>query len=711
MDSRRVIARFEAERQALAMMDHPNIARILDAGATDTGRPFFVMDLVSGVPIAEFCDANQLSIRHRLALVLDVCHAVQHAHQKGIIHRDIKPSNVLVAEYDGRPVPKVIDFGVAKATAPSLTQPSLFTEHGQLVGTFDYMSPEQASFHPLDVDTRSDIYSLGVLLYRLLAGETPFAGQFETAGIEETLRVIREGEPPKPSETVVSKPGFASLAASRRGEAERLSQEIRGELDWIVMKAMEKDRSRRYPTANDLALDIQRYLDDEPVEARPPTRTYRLGKFLRRNKTGMAASGLVAGALLAAVVLLLVSNARIRREAVAREEALKSKEAALATAQDAVDRMLTQVASERFRDMPLSHPLRISLLEDARAYYERLSAHTANDSALQSKVAEVLHLHAGLLREVGEFDRAAEALRQSRQIWQSLVDSDPNPPNVLTKLARVESDLAFTLHRGDERRLEIDRDAETQYGRALALSRELEQRWPGRCEPDLLGRRMLAKLASQRGDRAQALRLWREGLNLGENYVQRDPKRLDASIEVGWTCVHLHDALADGPSASVTDLEQTLTRGLKTVDRTLANTPESTRAVDVRASLQIRLAQLFCREGRTDEAIAQFDQAISSMKGLCEGSPWNGDYWNSLRWFHSEVATKMPSAGQGKYTSDTLQHFRAWLQHLSGQSTYVSQHPEQVQVSHEYVSDLLGNVTGNKTVAPVEQNESQPPKP
>ncbi|MCI0456598.1 MAG: tetratricopeptide repeat protein, partial [Gemmataceae bacterium] len=289
MDSRQVLARFEAERQALALMDHPHIAKVLDAGATPDGRPFFVMELVKGVPLTRYCDEQRLTPRQRLELFLPVCQAIQHAHQKGIIHRDVKPSNVLVALYDGKPVPKVIDFGVAKATSEPLTERTAQTGFGTVVGTLEYMSPEQASFNPLDIDTRSDIYSLGVLLYELLTGSPPFGRrELEQAGLLEMLRVIREQEPQRPSARLNTAEGLPALAANRGTEPAKLTRLVRGELDWIVMKALDKDRSRRYETANGFALDVQRYLADEPVLACPPSRGYRLRKFVRRNRAQLA---------------------------------------------------------------------------------------------------------------------------------------------------------------------------------------------------------------------------------------------------------------------------------------------------------------------------------------------------------------------------------------------------------------------------------------
>ena len=295
MDSRQVVARFEAERQALALMDHPNIAKVFDGGTTASGRPFFAMELVKGVPITRYCDEHRLMPRERLELFLPVCQAIQHAHQKGIIHRDVKPSNILVAPYDGRPVPKVIDFGVAKATGQRLTERTLFTGFGAVVGTLEYMSPEQAELNNQDIDTRSDIYSLGVLLYELLTGTTPLSRQrLRQAAFVEILRLIREEEPPRPSTRLSeSRDALPSIAAQRHMEPAKLTKLVHGELDWIVVKALEKDRNRRYETANGLALDVQRYLADEPVQACPPSLAYRSRKFVRKNKAGLAVVGLV----------------------------------------------------------------------------------------------------------------------------------------------------------------------------------------------------------------------------------------------------------------------------------------------------------------------------------------------------------------------------------------------------------------------------------
>ncbi len=315
MDTRQVIARFEAERQALAMMDHPSIAKVLDAGATETGRPYFVMELVPGLSITEYCDTNNLSTKDRLGLFLQVCHAVQHAHQKGIIHRDLKPSNVMVTHHDGRPTPKVIDFGIAKATNQRLTEKTLFTRYAHIIGTPAYMSPEQAELSDLDIDTRSDVYSLGVLLYELLTGTTPFSeDELRQAGYVGMQRMIREEEPTKPS-TKLSTLGqtLTDVAKFHGSTPDLLKRAIRGDLDWIVMKSLEKDRSRRYQTAHALGLDIQRHLHREPVLARGPNVIYRLQKFVQRNHIAVAAVLTVAFVLgVACVILSMWSEDRLQ---------------------------------------------------------------------------------------------------------------------------------------------------------------------------------------------------------------------------------------------------------------------------------------------------------------------------------------------------------------------------------------------------------------
>ncbi len=451
MDSRQVLARFGAERQALALMDHPNIARVLDAGTTNDGRPYFVMELVKGIPITKFCDDRRLSTRERLELAIPVCKAVQHAHQKGVIHRDIKPSNVLVALYDGRPVPKVIDFGVAKATGPRLTDQTLYTEFGAVVGTVEYMSPEQAELNQLDIDTRSDIYSLGVLIYELLTGSTPLhRGRLKQAAILEVLRLIREEETPRPSLRISTTAELPSIAACRNVEPRRLSALMRGELDWIVMKALEKDRDRRYETANGLAADLRCYLDDEAVHACPPTAAYRLSKFAKKYRVALATACAFLAVLVGATVISVwqaVRADRARAEAVLayaaetqqrkeaqdqRDRAFKAEVDATASmnrARDAVDDYLTTISESRLLDSPLPglQPLRKELLVTALKYYEDFVQRHQDDTDLRADLAAATLRVGEITDQIGSKQESLMAFQTASSMYEALAGTAFSP--------------------------------------------------------------------------------------------------------------------------------------------------------------------------------------------------------------------------------------------------------------------------------------------
>ncbi len=344
MDTVQVITRFEAERQALALMDHTNIAKVLDAGATESGRPYFVMELIDGVPITQYCDEHRFTPRQRLELFVPVCKAIQHAHQKGIIHRDIKPANILVTVVDGQPVPKVIDFGVAKATEQTLTDHTMATQFGAVVGSLEYMSPEQAEASAEGIDTRSDVYSLGVVLYELLTGTTPL-GRNKTwkAGFAELIRMIRDVEPPRPSTQISSSATLPTVAAARKMEPGRLTRTVKGDLDWVVMKCLEKDRTRRYESASTLAHDVERYLADEPVDACPPSASYRVRRFVRKHKAGLAAAAAFLLLLVAGLVASLLEAARANRA----EQREHSAARQMQTERDRTRLALVQQVAER----------------------------------------------------------------------------------------------------------------------------------------------------------------------------------------------------------------------------------------------------------------------------------------------------------------------------------------------------------------------------
>ena len=576
MDTREVVARFEVERQALALMDHPNIARVFDAGSTDAGRPYFVMELVRGVPITKYCDENRVPTEARLKLFIAVCHAVQHAHQKGIIHRDLKPSNIIVTLHDGVPMPKIIDFGIAKATETPLTEKTLFTQFHAFIGTPAYTSPEQMELSGLDVDTRSDIYSLGILLYELLAGRPPFdPDALLKSGLEEMRRTIREVDPPRPSHHVGTySDELRSTVARQRGiDAVKLPLLLRGDLDWIVMHCLEKDRTRRYDTATALATDVRHYLNDEPVSARPPSSAYRFRKFIRRHKLGFAAGAAVALSLIAGLV---TASVLLVRERAARERAV----AAEAT-QSVLRRQSEQVA-QFLTDMLNGVGPSVALGRDTALMRDILDRTTRHlDTELRDQPAVAADLRAtlgGVYLELGEYAKAEPLLRAAVAAQRTTVGNEG------ATTAKSLHLLGITL-----RLLNKTAEAETVTQEALAIRRKIfgaahplvadtlyQLVWvlaPHRTTTDrrtmmeevLDIRRKafgpehadvaqaiygLGSLAQMDLDHELAVRLHREALALRRRLLGNDHPDVAASLDaIGYSCAHVLDRKSEAAAA------------------------------------------------------------------------------------------------------------------------------------------------------------------
>jgi len=540
MDTARFVARFETERQALALMNHPGIAKVFDAGATEQGRPYFVMEYIQGEPITRYCDRHRLTTRERLALFLRTCHAVQHAHQKGIIHRDIKASNVLVSIQDEQPVPKIIDFGLAKATAQRLTERTVYTEYGALIGTPEYMSPEQAEMTGLDVDTRTDVYSLGVLLYQLLTGLLPFdPRELRGSGFDEIRRRIREQEPSRPSTRVTTLAGAAATTVpnTHRADLPTLRKQLAGDLDWITMKALEKDRTRRYQSAGELAADVERHLEHRPVVASPPSALYRARKFARRHKVGVAAGALVASALLLGVAGAAVGLVQARRaEARARQEAETAKQVSdflaglfrvsdpseargnTITAREILDRGGRKIETE-LADQPL---VQANLMTTIGGVYHSLGlfdpAESFLERALDTRRRVLGPEHRSTLRSMdelaalyhnrGRYDEAEAAYRGTLEAQKRVLGK--NHPDTLASMSRLASVLRS---RG-------------RYAEAETLQRETleaQKRVLGADHPDTLGSMaLLAAVYRSQGRFDESDKLYRETLEARRRMLGAD---------------------------------------------------------------------------------------------------------------------------------------------------------------------------------------------
>jgi serine/threonine protein kinase len=675
MDTRQVVARFEAERQALALMDHPHIARVFDGGATPTGRPYFVMELVKGVPITAYCDRHQLTPRQRLALFVGACQAVQHAHQKGIIHRDLKPSNVLVTVHDTAPVVKVIDFGIAKPLGQDLTDKTLFTGFAQMVGTPLYMSPEQAGQSGLDVDTRSDIYSLGVLLYELLTGTTPFdKRRFKQAACDEIRRIIREEDPPRPSTRLSeSKDALPAVAAQRHMEPAKLTRLVRGELDWIVMKAMEKDRNRRYESASAFATDVQRYLTDEPVLACPPSAAYRFGKFARRNKTTLVTLTVLGLAAIVAAGSLVVSHARISAESGEKAKALAaakaSEQQALESLKDAlaaVDQMLTRVSEERLQFLPQAEPLRRDLLQDALKFYEKFLARKGDNPAVRRETALAFRRLGTLYHRLGDYRKSEDAYRRAFAMLDDLDAEAPLDPGTRAEL--VLSHIWFSWALANQGKYD---EQEKVLRRAVAIADGLRKDFPDvplyRDHLVEAGNRLANEIAKTRPDEAEDLLLRNlshtEGTDSywyrGQTYqflgaLRGKQNRLGEAEDAGRQAVGLFEkALAKWPervwmkgdlATTLTDLartleatgrlqqaEQILSRALPMLDQFAADYPAGPHYRWGQSRAHLQQAELLKKLGRLDEAEQAYRRSLELSEKLADDFPdLPGYQWTAL---------------------------------------------------------------------------------
>lgn len=646
-DSASVLARFDAERQALALMEHPHIARVYDGGTTPMGMPFFVMELVRGIPLTAYCDQHRLDVKARLELFVSVCQAVQHAHQKGIIHRDLKPGNVLVTEVDGKPVPKVIDFGLAKATEQSLTDMS-FEDTGLIVGTATYMSPEQADPTTLDIDTRTDVYALGVMLYELLAGLPPIdAGQFKRGAVLEILRMVREVEPPRPSTRLSSAGALPSIAANRNIEPGHLQRILRGELDWVVMKALEKDRSRRYETVNGLARDVQRYLADEVVEARPPSSVYRLRKFVRRHRGQVIAASLVLLALVGGIVgtTLGLIEARMQRDAAdkARAKAVAETEAKeVARREEEAQRRIAEQANQQavealksFTDSLMTQVLgnkeqlsenEKAILRNAQKQWE-VFAQSKGDTALAREIraegaAElaIIQYRLGMNVEAEANDRAALALRKK------LAAEFPEVPHYQFLVGMSHQNLGASL-RGNGNRAE----AEENFGRAVAAFGLLAAKFPKEAKYSERQSRSLVSLGNAtraREDWKAAEKHYRAALVIQKKLAKENPQAAtyrDAQADSHWGL-----AFTLKRAGNRTESEEEYRQAVALKESLAAELPAEGTFRHQAANLRRELG-VFLYDGGQDEAGARlFPKALETLDQLAAEFPSMPIYQSDL---------------------------------------------------------------------------------
>jgi serine/threonine protein kinase/tetratricopeptide (TPR) repeat protein len=695
MDSARVVARFEAERQALAVMDHPSIAKVFDAGTTHSGRPYFVMELVKGIPITTFCDQEYLTPKERLELFIPVCQAVQHAHQKGIIHRDLKPSNVLIALYDGKPMPKVIDFGVAKATGQKLTERTMFTEVGQIVGTLEYMSPEQAELNNLDIDTRADIYSLGVLLYELLTGSTPFtAKQLRSAAFTEMLRMIREVEPAKPSTKLSGSAELPAIAAKRKLEPAKLARLLRGDLDWIVMKCLEKERGRRYETANGLAMDVQRYLADEAVLASPPSARYRLRKFMRRHRGPVLAAAIIAVLLVGGIAGTSVGFLRADRlrqvaenkEQEARGEKAKA-EASQQRAMDALAATTDEVIEQLLSGKPVLGLSEKAFLEATLRRWQTFAAEQGDSERARAIRAEGTLRVAHLRWKFGQYDARA-GYEEAIKLYGTLAEDFPAAPKYRENLAVCHNGLGILLRDVGQRS-----EAEMAYRHALVIQEKLTVAFPA--EPGYgwelaTSHKNLGILLRDVGKRSEAEMAYRHALAIQERLAAdfRDVPRY--RLELASTQSALGNVLRD--LGKRTEAEAALRQALANSEKLTADFPAVPLYRLELARSHSRLGLLLADAGKGSEANAAYCQALAIEEKLTAGYPTVLEYRQELAATHNNLGNLLRDLGKRPQAEVAYRQALAINEKLTAEFPIVAEYRGDLAVSNNNLGNLLRDV-------------------
>ncbi len=698
MDSKAVLARFESERQALALMDHPNIAKVFDAGTTQDGRPYFVMELVKGIPLTEFCDQHRLGLPERLRLFRQICSAVQHAHQKGIIHRDLKPTNILVESHDGEAVPKVIDFGLAKATSGmQLTDRSLFTAFGSVAGTPLYMAPEQASFNARDVDTRADIYSLGVILYEILTGSTPIRRETaRQAALDEMLRLIREVEPPAPSSRISTSETLPSIAATRQIEPSRLSKFVRGDLDWIVMKALAKERNRRYESAIALAQDIERFTNHEPVTAGPPTAGYRVRKFARRHRVGLVTVGgfamlLVAAASVSAALAVGANRERVRAlsaEKTAREQQIRAQD----REQMAID------AVKRFGDVVRQTPalkdnsslakLRAALLSESLEFFkslrDRLQADRETSPESLVRLAGAGFELGSLTAEIGDKEKALRAFDESLAIQERLARKNPSNTEFQRGLAGILGNIGL-LQR------EIGRTDESLVSskRARAILERLVREAPSNTEFQTAlasTHSNIGILQHKTGRPAEALESYGQALAIFERLARDDSSV--AGFQDGLATSHNNIGLLLLDTGRPAEALESYRKALAIRERLAGANPSVTAFQSELARTQNNIGRLLRETGRPAEALEALEKALAIREGLARINPAVTEFQSAVAASHFQIGNLQGATG--KPTLALASHERARLirERLAIDNPSVTQLQLDLATSHNNIGVL-----------------------